>query len=319
MLQVQGKQLNVSVENVLDVFKEYLQKRGIERFRDFKDIGKDIMTNCPIHKNGQERKPSFGIHKDTGMCHCFSCGYTASLGEMISNVLGYDDFGVKGEEWLLDNFINDVQEKRKQFNIEVNRDKDISDLPEISELELDRYRYIHPYMYKRKLTDEIINLFDVGYDKLTRQVTFPTYSIDGSKCIFIGRRSVDSKFFVLPKGENKPIYALDKVLKSGSKEIVICESIFNALTCWVYGKRCAVALFGTGSSYQLETLKKLPFRHIICAFDPDDAGRRGMQRLLDYFKDSNKLISYWRIPEGKDINDLTKEEFDNLQEIPLNY
>lgn len=30
--------------------------------------------------------------------------------------------------------------------------------------ELDRYRYIHPYMYKRGMTDDLIEKFDVGYD-----------------------------------------------------------------------------------------------------------------------------------------------------------
>lgn len=112
----------------------------------------------------------------------------------------------------------------------------------------------------------------------------------------------------MPAMVEKPIYGLDYVTDS---EIIVCESIINALTCWVYGKQ-AVALFGTGSSKQIETLKNIPPRKIILALDGDEAGRKGTEKIKKAL--TNKIVTTLKVPDGKDINDLTREEFYKLEE-----
>ena len=74
---------------------------------------------------------------------------------------------------------------------------------------------------------------------------------------------------------------------------------------------------GTGSTTQLEELKKLKYRKIILALDPDDAGIKGCQKIYNALKDS-KIVVRVKIPIGKDINDLSEEEFNNLQEYFMN-
>jgi DNA primase len=59
---------------------------------------------------------------------------------------------------------------------------------------------------------------------------------------------------------------------------------------------------------------KLPYRKIILALDPDDAGEKGTKRIANKLN-QYKIVTKLKIPNGKDINDLSKEEFDNLQEI----
>ncbi len=74
-----------------------------------------------------------------------------------------------------------------------------------------------------------------------------------------------------------------------------------------------MALNGTGTSYQYKQLKELSCRKLILALDPDEAGEKGCAKLKDNI--NNKIITKLKIPYGKDINDLSKEEFYNLQEI----
>lgn len=326
--------------DVLTELKNQLAINGIYRFNEFRTTTNHIQFNCPIHNNGQERKPSCGITTNkiihdnnrftkSGLVHCFACGYTATLQEMISTLFGHDnDLGLFGDEWLKKNFSTVTLENRKNpladfkfkdlSNTNINNDK----INYISEEELDSYRYIHPYMYKRKLTDEIIELFDIGYDanfklKSTDNytipcITFPIHDINGN-VLFIARRSVKSKFFHYPSNVSKPVYGLyqlKQVYNNYNEEIIICESMLNALTCWVYGKP-AVALNGTGTPYQYEQLSKLNCRKFILGLDPDKAGDRGRKKLREYFK-NKKLIYDYIIPTGKDINDLSKKEFDNL-------
>ena len=315
-------------QDILIELRKQLELNGVKRFAKFIDSGKNIQTNCPFHKEGQERKPSFGINKNTGECHCFGCGWSGTLSEMISNCFGKDDFGVYGNKWLIRNFLSVAVESRPDIDVDFCRRKKITSETKkyISEQELDSYRYIHPYMYKRKLTDEIIDLFDIGYDKSTECITFPNRDINGN-CLFIARRSVKTKFFNYPQDVEKPVYGLYElnatrnvnghtvhILPNFPNEIIICESMLDALTCWVYGKY-AVALNGTGNENQFKTLRNIPNRKFILATDMDEAGLKARERIRQSL--GNKLVTeyVWDINVAKDINDMNKEYFDSLKEV----
>ncbi len=309
-------------QDILIELRKQLELNGVKRFAKFIDSGNNIQTNCPFHKEGQERKPSFGINKNTGECHCFGCGWSGTLSEMISNCFGKDDFGAYGNKWLIRNFLSVAVESRPDIDVDFCRCKKITSETKkyISEQELDSYRYTHPYMYTRKLTDEIIDLFDIGYDKNTECITFPNRDINGN-CLFIARRSVKTKFFNYPQDVEKPVYGLyecnicAKTIKNWfPDEIIICESMIDALTCWVYGKY-AVALNGTGNENQFKTLRNMPNRKFILATDMDEAGLKARERIRQSL--GNKLVTeyVWDINVAKDINDMSKEYFDSLKEV----
>lgn len=309
-------------QDILIELRKQLELNGVKRFAKFIDSGKNIQTNCPFHKEGQERKPSFGINKNTGECHCFGCGWSGTLSEMISNCFGKDDFGDYGNKWLIRNFLSVAVESRPDIDVDFCRRKKITSETKkyISEQELDSYRYTHPYMYKRKLTDEIIDLFDIGYDKNADCITFPNRDINGN-CLFIARRSVKTKFFNYPQDVEKPVYGLyecnicAKTIKNWfPNEIIICESMLDALTCWVYGKY-AVALNGTGNENQFKTLRNMPNRKFILATDMDEAGLKARERIRQSL--GNKLVTeyVWDINIAKDINDMSKEYFESLKEV----
>lgn len=324
MFKVNGFPLLADDLDVLNELKNQLEANGIQRFAEFKLGTDNIQFNCPIHNNGQERKPSCGIlTKDkegmpAGTVHCFTCGYTATLSEMISHCFGRDDLGVFGNEWLTKNFISVSVENRKALQLNLSRHKTINENNFVSEEELDSYRYYHDYMYKRKLTDEIIERFDVGYDKafklgdkILKCVTFPVRDTDGNT-LFIARRCVDFKLFNYPQNVDKPVYGLYE-LPTNANEVIVCESIFNALTCYVYG-RPAVALLGLGTERQYEQLRRLPCRKLIIALDGDNAGRNATNKLKRALC-KDKIITSYILPDGKDINDLSLEEFENLEEV----
>lgn len=339
MFTVMGLPILASELEVLEELRSQLALNGIYRFKILRPTNNHIQFNCPFHNNGQEQKPSCGIttsdikYNDghivkAGTVHCFACGYVSSLEEMISRLFGKDDMGVFGSEWLRKNFLTVEYENRPEIklNLERNKKEVKQETKYITEEELDKYRYIHPYMYKRKLTDDVIEMFDVGYDgnfvlknksggeSHLRCITFPVRDEDGNT-LFVARRSVDTKFFHYPSGALKPVYGLYelKKLPKYPTEVIICESIINCLTCYSYG-RPAVALNGTGTEYQYRQLKQLPCRKYILGLDPDKAGYSGRQKLRKALG-STKIITELDIPEGKDINDLTKEEFENLKEL----
>lgn len=349
-MKINDVEFNVELRDVLDELQTQLHANGIPLINKIKDVGSDIMITCPYHKDGQERRPSAGLRKSDGTFHCLACGEIHSLPEVISYCFGKNDIvGAWGWTWLLKNFATIEVKERKDVDLDyyrnISRIKDIRKISEkavrtvdgtvdgryVSEEELDKYRYIHPYMYERKLTDKIIELFDIGYDSETDCLTFPVRDEDGNT-LFVARRSVKTKFFNYPADVEKPLYgiyeyesvrtqALRNLLMMQATpamlntldEVIVCESMLDALTAWVYGKP-AVALNGLGSELQFKQLRELSARKLILATDNDVAGMKARKRIRANVK--NKLITEYIFPENrKDLNELTKEEFDNLQEV----
>lgn len=245
---------------------------------------------------------------------------------MISELYGYQDEGKFGKRWLIKRFNTVEIETRPNimegFNERNNRlnDRNINRLDNlnnnpvdntyISDEELDKYRYIHPYMYQRGLTEEIIERFDIGYDRERKEITFPVRDIEG-RCVFIAGRSTERKFFRLPKGSDKPIYQGDRFTSGVYRTAYITESFLNCLTCWKYNKP-AMAMIGTGNQKQYELLNKLPVREYILAFDPDEAGRKATERFRKNVH--GKIIKELVYTDNRDINDL-QEEFLNCKII----
>ena len=307
--------LNADVADVIETLRAELWEQKKYLFAKTMDSGEDLMVCCPYHKDGQERRPSAGIRKEDGLFHCLACGETHSLPEVVGHC--FNSNAVYGYKWLVDRFgISQQQREVVNFDIRGTR-KHVVTQNVITEEELDSYRYTHPYMYERGLTDTIIEYFDIGYDKDTRSITFPVRDVDG-KVLFVARRSVKYKSFNIPVGVDKPLYGLFE-LSNGEHsldKIYVCEGPFDCLRLWCNGK-VAVAGFGClFNNLQISQLNALPTRHLVLALDNDVAGQAAADRLKKYIK--NKIITSVSLPPGrKDIGECTDEEIQNLTESIL--
>ena len=163
--------INETIFNVdcLDIIRELQQELALNKIsllQTVTDTPDNVMVACPYHKGGQERRPSMGIKKSDGTCHCFACSTVVGLPQLISHCLGDDsEIGATGWQWLLRNFLTVSVENRDDLNLDVGRGRATPNQTKqyVGEEELDSYRWVHPYMYKRRLTDEIIERFDIGF------------------------------------------------------------------------------------------------------------------------------------------------------------
>lgn len=329
-MKINDTYINAELSDVLGELRIQLAKIQMPYLQKMQDSGRNIMVQCPYHGNGQERKPSAGIRKSDGIFHCFACGEVHTLPEVVSYCFGWDDmFGQQGMKWLVRNFATVQIEEREDVEIDLARN-DIanknnvlgnsnSDKPQwVSEEELDSYRYYHRYWKERGVTDDdIIELFDLGYDVKTDSITFPVRDIHGH-CLFVARRNVKSKVFNYPKGVEKPLYGLYELHSAGAyvpiNTVFITESMIDCILLW-QGNHHAVALNGTGSELQYEQLRKLPIRHFILATDNDKAGRLAKEKIRKNVP--NKLITEIDFPSDiKDVGDLGKlKRFDDIKNI----
>ena len=306
---------NCELSDILDEVDRQRALYGLSPFTKRRDSGKDIQVCCPYHN---ERRPSAGIRKSDGLFHCFACGETHSLQELISHCFEkYDDIvGAFGWQWLLKNFASVRVEDRKPIELNITRgQKKIEEQTYVSEEELDSYRYYHPYWAKRGITDEdIIERFDLGFDKATNEVTMPNYNKNGN-CVFVARRSIKTKYFSYPSQVEKIVYGIYQLYKLSEfpKEVYITESMIDCIYLWQFNKY-ACALNGLGTSKQFEDLRNMPCRKFILATDNDEAGQKARQRLRKELY--NKIITEVVLPQNrKDINECTPEEIMSLEEI----
>ena len=326
-MTINDVEFTASLWDILTELQSQLRVNGLDVLGEMKQSGHNVQVCCPYHI---ERRPSAGLDMRTGIFHCFACNEVRSLEEFIAQCFGHGDDMKFGWNWLLKNFLTISVEERKDIPLDLERNAlyNVSTNENyISEEELDSYRYTHPYMYKRGLTDEVIELFDIGYDKHSDCITFPVRDVSGNT-LFVARRSVKTKYFNYPKDAVKPLYGLYELYVSQrdcaihhlpynyfpfNQGIVITESMLDALSFWAVGKY-AVALNGLGNELQFKQLRELPCRELILCTDMDEKGLQARERIRK--KVTNKLITEYILPEGrKDANECTKEELIKLEPI----
>lgn len=305
-----------SVQDIMLLLQKTLHKEGVFLLKDVqmpRSANQDIMFTCPFHKNGNENRPSAGIQTRATngkiYWHCFNCHEKGTLETLVSRCFGYHDRGEFGVQWILKHFGTIEVENRTGLIYIPSREKPKPKKIEyVSEEELDSYRYTCTYMYDRHLNDEMIDLYDIGYQKDfygQEAITFPVLDIQG-RCLFVARRCIYKKYYWYPPNSDKPLYGIWEARKlfPNSKVCYIVESMLNAITL-VQNGFCAIAMLGTGTNTQIEEIKKLGYRRYVIATDPDPAGYRSRDKLIEALK-SVAFLEYLDLPQGCDVNDLGK-------------
>lgn len=301
-------------ESIINILYQARREANNGKLKDIIDKHNgNLLISCPCHKEGFERKPSCTVAISTetdlepGFAHCFTCGYSAPLTQLITDVFNEDDSSF-GEEWLKERFgttlISSVE-----YLPEIVLEKPKVEKTFLDESILTEYDYYHPYMWHRKLSKEVVDMFRVGYDKNRDAITFPVYD-EKHRLVMVTARSVNTKMFFIPAETEKPVYLLYHLLENKIKTAYVVESQINALYMWSLGYP-TIGLFGTGSEQQYETLRKCGIRNFITLFDGDTAGQKGAYRFRKNMP-KDCFITTINLPAGKDVNDLSAEEVHKL-------
>ncbi len=300
----------IVTNSIYDILLQIRTETKNNYFKDIIKSGNQLKITCPIHKDGHEVHPSCFITDDVnsdinGVWHCFTCNYSGNIFDLVAHCFNQDL--IFAYEWLEERFAN-IFIVHEESLPEIQLNNKIQNRY-IDEKELEQYKYFHPYMFQRGLTEDIIRKFKVGCTPSGDYLIFPCWDIHGN-LIGIFKRSTKNKKFIIPQGIDKPIYLLNFVLQENIYTVYVCEGIIDTLYMWSIGYP-AIGLFGTGTKHQYEILKKSGIRNYILCFDGDEAGDKGCNRFI---KNMGKecFITVKQLPRGKDVNNLNKEEFDKL-------
>ena len=147
-----------------------------------------------------------------------------------------------------------------------------------------------------------------GHEHLTGSVVIPLYDAEGRAVQLYGRKIVPH----LRPGTANHLYLAGPQrgvfnragLESGGGEAIVCEALIDALTFWVAGFEHVTSGYGVEGVTEeiLDALEAANVRVVKIAFDRDEAGDRGAEKLSERLGARGMESQRVLFPRGMDAN-----------------
>jgi DNA primase len=271
------------------------------------EIDVDFLLFCPFHPN--HRTPAGEVDKSKGTFFCFSCHKVADIHELVMHVTGRTYF----------ESARFIKSKEIQTNLSDEIQKALVDKPEykpfdellIKRLSLDALESPRAmgYYLGRRITEDSVKKFSLGFSEKQDMVTIPVHAPDGLPVGFVGR-SIEGKDFKntpgLPKA--KTLFNLHRV--KTSSRVYVVESSFDAIRLDQCGFPAVATLGSNVSNTQTDLLQKY-FNDVIVIADNDEAGGNMKDRIIKKLGSRVSVIQLNK--QYKDIGDMPDDDIKNLE------
>ena len=271
----------------------------------------DFKACCPFH---DEKTPSFRIHQGDQFYHCFGCDAQGDVFKFIT-------------EHTNSTFFEAVSDMASLSGIELPQLDDNS--KQMAEYTSNKSQAVraHKKLYtsqlaaahfkSRNITGKTAKTFMLGYNS-NDQLVFPVLNPQGKVSGFsyrnmsgAGPKYINSKASCT-FDKSRTLYGLYELLQSVKKpeSIIVFEGQIDVLTAHQAGIQNVVGTLGTAMTdkHFQELFKRT--NHVILCFDADTAGQKAMIKAIKNGLSQLKglrNISVVRLPDGKDPDDLIKE------------
>jgi DNA primase catalytic core len=314
-------------------------ERGIE----LKRRGNSLVASCPFH---DEKTPSFTITPSKGLFHCFGCGVSGDVIGFVSKhgkipfSQALEVLSKRAGLSLAEVMKDHPRAPQKKIPISQNPTTPSSGLlsrvVEHYHKTLCEREDAQEYLRSRGLIDaQLVLDFQLGYadgslPKLVPKngglrdelVSLGVLTENGREllggCIVVpipdpstglwtslyGRGMKTARHCYLP-GPLRGIVNFQAA--RSSSEIVLTESILDALSFYQAGIRTAIPIYGTNGFTQehLDLLKREKVSRVVLALDGDDPGRKATEALKEKLLAAGVAVSIASFPTGiKDPNEL---------------
>jgi DNA primase len=154
-----------------------------------------------------------------------------------------------------------------------------------------------------------------GHEHFNGSLVVPVFACNdghpGQVCELYGRKIRDDlrpgtpKHLYLPQNESRGRGVFNEGALLASKEIILCEALIDALTFWCAGYRNVTSSYGIEgfTDEHVEAFKRHGTERVLIAYDRDEAGERGAQKVAERLLAEG--IDCYRIefPKGMDANE----------------
>jgi DNA primase len=311
-----------------------LEKLGVDT--DVHTPYRDGQMNipCPLarwtHEHGTDASPSLTIQylEPPALFKCFTCGESGTLATLI---------------WELADKKDDDELRRLASEVRSNDRAGLADVIEkavhgiddwvkspddLQTIALDKSllskwkpalsnRTSRNYLYSRSIVHErAIELFDLRYDSTRNRLVCPVYGRSGELVGAVGRSIADEE----PRYWNYFNFRSGRALgghnlSSKNKRLIICEGFFDAVNCFQWADNLGADVVCTWkaelSKWQAEQILQLD-KIVSVWYDGDFAGNKGWSKAKDLLGDYTYGLRRAVLPEGKDLGELKRSEFEQI-------
>ncbi len=232
---------------------------------------------CPFH---EEDTPSFSVDESMGRFHCFGCGKSGSITELLnefnlSTISEVDLLFLKKTKVL-----NTIADALSEFTLYPTKAKPIK-------------------QSHREITPETFNIFSAYTLDNHESIYFPCYFRGKNRGII--EKVLGGKYINHFTNGYIP-FNIDRV---NSSSIILVEGVFDLLSVYQAGFPNVMASLSSSYSFALiKWLKQINAVNLYILYDGDDAGEKGAKNLHIRYPDSHII----KMPDGLDPNELSNLE-----------
>jgi DNA primase len=147
-----------------------------------------------------------------------------------------------------------------------------------------------------------------GHEHFNGCVLVPVFDDEGRVSEIYGRKITPrltpglAHHLYLP-GPHRGVWNTEAV--AGSKEVILCEALLDAMTFWCAGFRNVTASYGVEgfTSDHLATFKRHGIQRVLIAYDRDDAGDAAAAKLSEKLMAEGMSVARIEFPRGMDANE----------------
>jgi DNA primase len=276
----------------------------------FKRSGDSLSGPCPIHKGTNPTQ--FRVSVSKNIWNCFSeCKKGGNVLDFIARMedvsihaaaqnaiewFGLDPAAMSGKSDKADTEEKGASDSPHGDNPPLPKPASKAPAPAPEKIvpnkplafRLEKLEREHPYLTERRLTQETIVDFGVGYctkGMMAERIAIPIHNPEGKVVAYVGRFPGEppegTPKYKLPPGFRKSLelFNIDRAAKElADRPLVIVEGFFDCMKLHQHGCRRTVALMGsTMSAAQEELIHKHTNAQsrVIIMLDEDEAGRAG--------------------------------------------
>jgi DNA primase len=317
-----------------------LAERGVE----LRKKGRVLVARCPFH---EEKTPSFTVTPSKGLFHCFGCGVAGDVIGFVTKhdkVSFRDALGVLAKRAGLD--LQKEMEARPRAVRRTPAEALAPPEPKpavIPPAVVDHYHRTfceredaQAYLVKRGITDtDLVQALKVGYADGSLLKVIPKTGALRKQLLELGLITAQGRellggCIVVPipdpvTGQWVNLYGrglrasrhcylpgpfrgvLNFQAARGSDEVVLTESVLDALSFHQAGVATAIPIYGTNgfTADHLDCFKREGVKRVILALDSDEPGRKATGALKGKLEEAGVAVRVASFPEGiKDANEL---------------
>ena len=286
-----------------------IRARGVE----LKKKGRQLWGLCPFHTDSE---PSFAVDERKGLWNCL--GKCATGGDVFSFVMKADGIGFAAAFALLDAETKGRGDAVKKTKTESQRPKTDDEAMTKTEAEylekatayyhktLLKNRKAIDYLASRGITQEAIRVFRIGFvdgslkdktsadgkknlerigllnergnETLFGSAVFPLADANTDKPVSLYARHIEKRQHLYLSGKRRGL--LGPAGAKETEEIILTESVIDALALWSIGIRNVTCSYGTNGLTDeiLNHLSESRIKRVVLMLDADESGKEAVPK-----------------------------------------